>query len=266
MTSSRAVAPNVPAFSPAASTSYASAIRFAYRVSSATCCGVSAVPSDATTFSKPGLVRHERVRVALDDHGLAGLADRGLRAVDEVQRPALVEQRRRRGVEVLRPVVDAVLADALLAQHAAAEPHRVAVRVPDREDDPLPEPVVHAAAALARAGEAHLQQLARRDLALRRQLAGHLCPSRRGAQPSWNFSIVSSVKPAAPQVRERRLARLRLHQDRVVEGDRGLQHLAQPRVAGVLALGPLVDLHAGPPGQHPGAPRGTRARRAPSRT
>ena len=43
-----------------------------------------------------GLVRHQGVGVALDDHGLARLADRALGLVDEVQRPALVEQRRRR--------------------------------------------------------------------------------------------------------------------------------------------------------------------------
>ena len=44
----------------------------------------------------PGLVRHQRVGVALDDDGLAALADGRLGAVDEVQRAALVEQRGRR--------------------------------------------------------------------------------------------------------------------------------------------------------------------------
>ena len=65
---------------------------------------------------EPGLVRHQRVRVALDDHRLAGLADRRLGAVDEVERAALVEQRGRRGVQVLRPVV------AILGSYRHAPP------------------------------------------------------------------------------------------------------------------------------------------------
>ena len=51
-----------------------------------------------------GLVGHERVRVALHDHRDPGLADGGLRAVQRVERPALVEQRRGGRVEVLRAV------------------------------------------------------------------------------------------------------------------------------------------------------------------
>ncbi len=51
-----------------------------------------------------GLVGHERVRVALDDHGDPRLADGRLRAVQRVERPALVEERRGRRVEVLRAV------------------------------------------------------------------------------------------------------------------------------------------------------------------
>ena len=53
MSPARAVTPSVPAFSPAASTSYARTIRSAYRVSSATWPGVNAVPRLATTLSKP---------------------------------------------------------------------------------------------------------------------------------------------------------------------------------------------------------------------
>ena len=119
----------------------------------------------------------------------------------------------------------------------------MAVRVPDREDHALAEPVVHAAAALAGAREADLEQLRRVDLALRRELARELVPARgRPAQ----LVLLDRLVGEAPvvEVGERRLARLRLRQDRVVEGDRGLHHLAQPRVAGVLALRPLVDLDA----------------------
>ena len=74
-----------------------------------------------------GLVGHQRVGVALDDDRLACLADRALGLVDEVERPALVEERRRRGVEVLGPVA---------LEEPAAEPDRVAVLVADREEDP----------------------------------------------------------------------------------------------------------------------------------
>ncbi len=49
------------------------------------------------------LVRHQRVRVALDEDRPARFAHGRLGPVDEVQRAALVEQRRRRRVEVLGP-------------------------------------------------------------------------------------------------------------------------------------------------------------------
>jgi hypothetical protein len=66
-----------------------------------------------------------------------------------------------------------------------------------------------------------------------------------GAQPSWWVSIVASVKPRSWQVGEGAFPRLRPGQDGVVEGDRGVHDLAQAGAAGVLALGPLVDLDAG---------------------
>ena len=54
---------------------------------------------------------------------------------------------------------------------------------------------------------------------------------------------------AAVQVVERRLAVAALGQDAVIEGDRGVEHVAQPLPAGVLARRPLADLDARPPGQ-----------------
>src|SRR5450756_881209 len=128
------------------------------------------------------LARHERVRIPLHDHGDPRLADGGLRAVQRVERPALVEERRRRGVEVLRAVrVRGGLAGAggprpggglrpgdgpiggfrrggvrrvrggrrRRRQDAAAEAGGVAGRVADREEDPAPEAVVDAPAAPA---------------------------------------------------------------------------------------------------------------------
>ena len=106
---------------------------------------------------EPGLVGHQRVGVALDDDGLAGLADRALGLVDEVQRPALVEQRRRRGVEVLGP---------LPFEQPSAEPDRVTTRVPDREQHAGTELVDDAVATIARAGEADLHELLGSDVAL----------------------------------------------------------------------------------------------------
>ena len=194
------------------------------------------------------LVGHQRVRVALDDHGLAGLADRGLRAVDEVQRAALVEQRGRRRVEVLGAVVDAVLAGPLLAQDPAAEAHGMAAGVADREDHALAEPVVHAAAALARAGQAHLEELLRRHLALRGQLADQLVPAaRRPAQLVLRDGLVREA--AAAEIVQRRRPGLRTRQDGVVEGDGALEDRAQPCVVRVLALRALVQLHAGAGGE-----------------
>ena len=192
------------------------------------------------------LVRHQRIRVALDDHGLAGLADRRLGAVDEVQGAALVEQRGRRRVEVLRAGVRATL--TLLAQDPAAEADGVAARVADREDHPLPEPVIDATAALARAREADLEELLRRHLALRGQLADQLVPaSRRPAQLVLLDGLVREA--AAAEIVQRGRTGLRTGQDRVVEGDGALENRAQAGVVGVLALRPLVQLDAGPGGK-----------------
>jgi hypothetical protein len=41
-------------------------------------------------------MRHQRVRVAFDQDGQALLADGRLGAIDEIQRPALVEEQRGR--------------------------------------------------------------------------------------------------------------------------------------------------------------------------
>ena len=188
---------------------------------------------------EPRLVGHQRVGVALDDHGLAGLADRALGLVDEVERPALVEQRRRRGVEVLGP---------LPFQQPAAEPDGVAVRVADGEQDAGAELVDDAAAALAGAGEADLDELFGPDVALGLELAGHLVPA--GGRPAELVGLDRGVREAtALEVGEGRLTGLGAGQDCVVEGHAGLEDLAQPGAASVLALRPLVDLDAGACGQ-----------------
>ena len=71
------------------------------------------------------LVGHERVGVALDDDRLAALADGALGAVDEIQRPALVEQRGRRDAGTSGP------SPAGIRQHPPPEADGMAVRVAD---------------------------------------------------------------------------------------------------------------------------------------
>jgi hypothetical protein len=57
------------------------------------------------------------------------------------------------------------------------------------------------------------------------------------------------AEATAAQVVERRLARLRGRQDRVVEGDRRLEHISQSRLASIVPAGPLVQLDPGLGGQ-----------------
>ena len=181
------------------------------------------------------LVRHQGVRVALDDDRLARLADGTLGLVDEIQRAALVEQRRRRGVEVLRSVT---------LEQPAAEPHGVAVLVADREQDPGPELVVHAAAAaLARGRQADFDELVRPDVALGAQRPGQLVPAT--GRPAELVRLDRRVREAASvEVVEGGLAGVRGHEHGVVEGDRAVEDPAQARSMGILVLGALVDLDA----------------------
>src|SRR5439155_15314225 len=171
---------------------------------------------------EPSLMSHERVGIALDDHGLAGLAHRALGLVDEVQRAALVEERRARRVEVLRAGVAATL--ALAAEDATAHARRRAVLVPDREQDPATELVDDADAARRGArgrGQPHLDELVGLDAALLDELAAHRVPAvRRPAELERLDRRVAEATPA--QVVERGLAERGGGQHLVVERDRGL--------------------------------------------
>src|SRR5207247_8460952 len=66
---------------------------------------------------------------------------------------------------------------------------------------------------------------------------------RRPAELERLDRRVAEATPA--QVVERGLAERGGGQHLVVERDRGLEHVAQPRPMRILALGPLVDLDAG---------------------
>ncbi len=189
------------------------------------------------------LVGHQCVRVALDDHRLARLADRALGLVDEVERPALVEQWRRRGVQVFRPMVPTVLRGG--GQDPPAEPDRRPVRVADREDDPLAESVVDAAPArLPRLGQPHLDELVGPDVALGRELPRQRVPAAWRI-PELVFRDRLVGEAAVAEVSEGRIAGLRARQDRVVEGDRALEDIAEALLVGVLTRGSLVELDAG---------------------
>ena len=154
-------------------------------------------PEAGDDVVEAGLVGHQGVGVALDDDRLARLADRALGLVDEVQRPALVEERRRRGVQVLRSVA---------LEQPAAHPDGVAVLVADREDDARAELVVDAAAAVWRGrGEADLDELLGPHVALGAERPGHLVPAaRRPAELVGLDGLVGEA--AAVEVLERGLA------------------------------------------------------------
>src|SRR5205814_1250432 len=121
--------------------------------------------------------------VALDHDGAVGLADRVAREREAVERVALAEDRRLGGVEVLGR---RLAARRPPGQDAAAEGDHLAARVRDREHDPLPEAVEHAAGALgpvAPHDEPGGERILERH-ALGAQVAReHLARARRPAEP-----------------------------------------------------------------------------------
>ena len=119
------------------------------------------------------LRQHQRVHVALDEHGARLAADRVARLGDAVQSLALAEQRRLRRVEILRLVV---------AERAAAEGDGAAAAVADREHHAAAEAIVDAP-VVAAAEQAGLQ----------RDLARHLLRAR--AQPT-SAVPVAGAKPS----------------------------------------------------------------------
>ena len=202
-------------------------------------------PEARDDVREAGLVGHQGVGVALDDDRRAGLADLRLRPVEQVERAALVEERGRRRVEVLGALGVGAVGPL---QDAAAQARGVARGVADREDDPRPEAVVGAVAALARRGQARLDQVGHADLAALLQGPAQGVPvGRRPAQVRPFDRLVGEA--ALAQVGQGALARGRLRQDGVVERDGRLDDVVEMPAAGVLAGGPLVDLDAGAAGQ-----------------
>ena len=152
-------------------------------------------PERGDDVVEAGLVGHQRVGVALDDHRLAALPDRALGLVDEVQRPALVEERRRRASSGTSGPCRG-RRRRCRAEDPAAQPDGARRSVPDREDDPPAEPVVDAAARRDwRGGASPPRRAPRPGSALRDERAGRGRPSRRAPSRAGSVAIVASVKP-----------------------------------------------------------------------
>ena len=143
-----------------------------------------------------GLVGHQRVRVALDDDRLAGLAHRALGLVDEVQRAALVEQRRARacsGTWGRCPDRRPPPAPRIRPPMPVAAPFwsRIGNRTRPRNLSMTPTPRCG-----ERAGEARPASTSSSGVMPRFSTSFRLIVSQpSGAQPSWNVSMVASVKP-----------------------------------------------------------------------
>jgi hypothetical protein len=108
----------------------------------------------ADDVGQADLVGGDDVGVALDDGDPAGLAGRGPGQVLCVERPALLEQGRLGGVQVLGGAAARLGQLPLeVRQEPAAEADRPAPHVADREDQTPPEPVAGRAGRLGAAGD-----------------------------------------------------------------------------------------------------------------
>ncbi len=204
---------------PAASASSARVRLREKRFSVFTWRSVSAVPIEATTLREAVLVRRDHVHVALDDDRAVGLADGVVGAVDAVDDATLVEHRRLRRVQVLRPVVGAEVAPAE-AEHPAA-------LVGDGEQQPAAEAVVAAAVALD--DEARFDELARSEAALLEMRAQRVPLAGREAEPEVADRGVIEAAPRDVLARVRRV--VGLPQPVLVEHGGGLVRGVEPLVA-----------------------------------
>ena len=124
----------------------------------------------------------------------------------------------------------------------------MAVLVADREHDTIAELVVDARAPLARRGEADLDELLGTHVALGAELGDERVPAaRRPAELMGRDRLVGKAPSA--KIVACGLTGFRAGQDRVVEGDRMVEDLAETGLVHVLTPGPLVDLDAGLGGQ-----------------
>ena len=143
--------------------------------------------------AQPGLVERDDVHVALGDDDVAAVADPGARAVERVEVPPLVEERRVARVEVLGLPV---------AQDPAAEGDDAPSPVRDREHRPAAEEVEAVAPVVRLRKQRGLQQHRLLEALLAEGLLELLAPVRRVAQAEGADGLVAEA--AAAEVFQRR--------------------------------------------------------------
>ena len=197
---------------------------------------------DPDRVAHPRLVHGEHIGVALDEDHPVGSRCRRSREVDPEQHLALVVELAVGGVEVLRALV--------VAHRPRAEAVDAAAAVDGREHDPLAEPVIDAAGAVARPlREPDREQLLLGEAA-RPRGAQHPVPrARRITDAELAQGLL--LEPSAEQVRACRLRLAGLPQVARVVRRRPRQQRVQPFAAlaaggraRILVLGLELDAEA----------------------
>ena len=182
-------------FVPASSPSSTSTIRSAWAFSNLDVRFAQRRAQHGHRVLEPILVGDDHVGVALHHQRRAGLSQRLAGQVEAVEQLALGEQRRFRRIDVLCRA-----RRAQLRQHPAADAHRPALGIVDREQQPAPEPVVRGS-RLRRAGRGcrslpEFSPGAAVSRGRRRPWTCRKIQSRSsGEKPSWNRSMLSAVIP-----------------------------------------------------------------------
>ena len=182
--------------------------------------------------SEPRLVGGHHVRIALDDDGQLRLSDRCLGEIDREKRPTLVEERRGRGVEVLRPLQ--------ARKNSPAQSGGLPGLVPDREDDPTAE-LVDYSSSIGWPGESGADELL---------VAEAACPEAFGERVPhvWRVTDREAIQdliaePTFGQIPARSFPLRRAQQHFAIPGDRCLERLAQSPALPILPrrLGRQLD-------------------------
>ena len=192
------------------------------RESSFSCRSVSAVPIEAATGSRPGLLEGEHVRVALDHDRALLLRHRRPRAVEPVEQVALAEELTLGRVDVLGAQ------RVVLAELPCLEPAHAPARVGERKEQPACEVVV----------TAPVDEAGRGELGAREPFLARLSRQRRaaGRQPEPVLAADVLAKTALLQVLARRLAGVGLPEVTLVEARRLLEQREQALAAAALGV------------------------------
>ena len=164
------------------------------RRSSCACCGVSAVPHEATTgaASRPEHLRE--IEIAFDEDGESLLSDRALREIQAVERPSLRVNRRLWRVQVLRHLVG--------IHRASAEcDHRPGVAA-DRHHQPIAE-AIDDFSVVALDDQTALQQEALREPLGQQPALQPVARLRRESEPELRRSWLAGTSRSASCCRAR---------------------------------------------------------------